>query len=42
MFSETNKEEYGMGRGSVLVVGVLTFYSDDPTSNPAEAHSYFQ
>ena len=29
-----------MGRGGVQVVSVLTFYSDDPGSNPAEVYSF--
>ena len=28
-----------LGRGDGYVVSVLTFYSDDPSSNPAEAYS---
>ena len=28
-----------MGRGGCQVVSVLTFYSDDPSPNPAEVHS---
>ena len=28
-------------RGGGEVVSVLAFYSDDPSSNPAEANSYF-
>ena len=30
-----------MGRGGGQVVNVLTFYSDDPSSNPSEAYSFF-
>ena len=30
-----------MGRGGSQVVSVLTFYSDDPSSNPPEAYSFF-
>ena len=30
-----------MGRGGGQVVSVLAFFSDDPSSNPAEAYSYF-
>ena len=29
------------GRGGGQVVSVLAFYSDDPSSNPAEAYSLF-
>ena len=29
-----------MGRGGGQVVSVLTFYSDDPSSNPADASSF--
>ena len=29
-----------MGRGGGQVVSVLAFYSDDPSSNPAEACSF--
>ena len=29
-----------MGRGGCQVVSVLTFYSDDPSSNPTEAYSF--
>ena len=29
------------GRAGGLVVSVLAFYSDDPSSNPAEAYSFF-
>ena len=29
------------GRGGSQVVSVLAFYSDDPSSNPAEAYSFF-
>ena len=29
-----------LGRGGGLVVSVLAFYSDDPSSNPVEAHSF--
>ena len=29
-----------MGRGGDQVVNVLTFYLDDPSSNPAEAYSF--
>ena len=28
------------GRGSGLVVSVLAFYSDDPSSNPADYYLY--
>ena len=30
-----------LGRGGVQVVSVLAFFSDDPSSNPAEAYSFF-
>ena len=30
-----------MGRGSGQVVSVLAFYSDDPSSNHAEAYGFF-
>ena len=30
-----------MGRGGCQVVSVLAFYSEDPSSNPAEVYSYF-
>ena len=30
-----------MGRGGGQVVSVLDFYSNDPSSNPAEAYSFF-
>ena len=30
-----------MGRSSGQVVGMLAFYSDDPSSNPAEACSFY-
>ena len=30
-----------MGRGGGQVVSVLAFYSEDPSSNPAEVYSYF-
>ena len=30
-----------MGRGGGQVVRVLAFHSDDPSSNPAEAYSFF-
>ena len=29
------------GRGGGQVVSVLAFYSDDPNSKPADAHSFF-
>ena len=29
-----------LGRGSGQVVSVLTFYSDDPSSNPAEVYNF--
>ena len=29
------------GRGGGQVVSILAFYSDDPSSNPAEAYSFF-
>ena len=29
-----------MGRGGGQVVSVLAFYSDHPSSNPAEAYSF--
>ena len=29
-----------MGRGGGQVVSVLSFYSDDPSSNPAEAYIF--
>ena len=28
-------------RGDGIVVSVLSFYSDDPSWNPAEAYSFF-
>ena len=30
-----------LGRGGRQVVSVLAFYFDDPSSNPAEANSFF-
>ena len=30
-----------MGRGGGQVVSMLSFYSDDPSSNPADAYSFF-
>ena len=30
-----------LGPGGGQVVSVLVFYSDDPSSNPAEAYSFF-
>ena len=30
------------GRGGGQVVSVLAFYSDDPSSNPAEANNFFR
>ena len=33
--------QYIQGRGGGQVVSVLTFYSDDPSLNPAEAYSFF-
>ena len=30
-----------MGRGGGLVVSVLAFYSDDPSSIPAEVYNFF-
>ena len=30
-----------LGRGGGQVVSVLDFYSDDPSSNPADVHSFF-
>ena len=30
-----------MGRGGGQVVSVLAFYSNDPSSNPADVYSYF-
>ena len=30
-----------MGRGGGQVVSVLAFYSDDPSSNPADVYSFF-
>ena len=30
-----------MGRGGGQVVSVLAFYSDDLSSNPADAYSFF-
>ena len=29
-----------MGRGGSQVVSMLTFYSDDPSTNPTGAHSF--
>ena len=29
-----------MGRGGVQVVSELTFYSDDPSSNPAKVYNF--
>ena len=29
------------GRGGGQVVSVLAFYSDDPSSNPADAYTFF-
>ena len=29
-----------MGRGGGQVVSVLAFYSDDPSSNPAEVYNF--
>ena len=29
-----------MGRGGVLVVNMLAFYSDDPSSNAANVYSF--
>ena len=37
-FDQTGKR---VGRGGGQVVSVLTFHSDDPSSNPAEAYSFF-
>ena len=31
--------KYGRGGGQVVIV--LAFYCDDPSSNPAEAYSFF-
>ena len=30
-----------LGRGGGQVVSVLNFYSDDPSSNPADVYSFF-
>ena len=30
-----------MGRGGSLVISILAFYSDDPSSNPAEAYCVY-
>ena len=30
-----------LGRGGGQMVSVLAFYSDDPSSNPADAYSFF-
>ena len=30
-----------LGRGGGQVVSVLAFYSDDPSSNPAEVYNFF-
>ena len=30
-----------LGRGGGQVVSVLAFYSDDPSSNPADDYSFF-
>ena len=35
------KNQPSLGRGGDQVVSVLAFYSDDPSSNPAEAYSFF-
>ena len=34
------KQYYIDGRGGGQVVSVLAFYSDDPSSNPAEAYNF--
>ena len=39
LFQPTHK--MGSGGGGGLVVSMLAFYSDDLSSNPAEAYSYF-
>ena len=39
VFSAANS--FSRGRGSGQVVSVLTFYSDDPSSNPAEVYSCY-
>ena len=31
---------HSMGRGGGQVVSVLAFYSDDPSSNPAEVYNF--
>ena len=33
-------EHISLGRGGGQVVSVLAFYSNDPSSNPAEAYSF--
>ena len=32
---------FALGRGGGLVVSVLAFYSDDPSSIPAEVYNFF-
>ena len=40
-FDQTGKRVGRGGGGGGQVVSVLTFHSDDPSSNPAEAYSFF-
>ena len=35
------KHVWNVGRGGGQVVSRLAFYSDDPSSNPAEAYTFF-
>ena len=32
---------FAVGRGGRQVVSVVAFYSDEPSSNPVEAYSFF-
>ena len=35
------KKKSFFGRGGGQVISILTCYSDDPSSNPAEAYNFF-
>ena len=39
-WNKTTKNELGLGRGGGQVVSMLAYYSDDPTSIPAEAYIF--
>ena len=41
LLSQKVMTNFTVGRGGGQVVSMLTFYSDDPSSNPTEAYSFF-